>query len=131
MAPFCSHGPMAQRSLWRNDTARAERNRGGLLLVALNLGDRPGFGVVGVFAGFRLGPALAEQVPGLVQSFFDLPETVPVRGLAISGALTEGVFLLHKGLDAGQKIFVVHVYPFRRNNSPSLRLYHQIHAHCA
>ncbi|MCU1569069.1 MAG: hypothetical protein JWQ56_4006, partial [Pseudarthrobacter sp.] len=35
------------------------------------------------------------------------------------------------GLDAGQKIFVVHVYPFRRNVSLSVRLYHQIHAHCA
>ena len=67
---------------------------------------------VGVLTGVTAGPALAEQIPGLVELDLNLAETVLLLFVeSVSGVSTfQAVLLLHQGVDAVYQFGVTQVY---------------------
>jgi hypothetical protein len=85
--------------------------RGSLLLVPLHHRGRADVGLFGILAGLAAGPALAEEIPGLVEGDLDGPEALLFLGgqsLAYVG-LFEAVLLLGQFVDAVHQFLVVHV----------------------
>lgn len=82
-----------------------------LLLVALDLADRPWLREVRVSACRKPGPALPQQVPALVQR--DLQPCQPIVFLllgqvALCPPLAQLVFLVHQLVNAIEDLFVTH-----------------------
>ena len=81
-----------------------------LLEVALDGALGADVGAVGVLTGVTAGPALAQQVPALVELDLDIAEAfllVLVEAFA-GGLALEGVLLLDQGADAVEDLPVVH-----------------------
>src|SRR4051794_38623445 len=82
-----------------------------LLLVALDRAGGAHRGGIGVGAGGAAGPALAEEVPALVER--DLERLQPRLGVGIGTVggdpLVELVLLVDQRSDAGDELGVVHV----------------------
>lgn len=83
--------------------------RSALLLVVLHRPLGPDLGVVGVQAGVAPGPALAEQVPALVELHPEVLEPGPVVvGELFAPVPFEVVFLGDEAVDVGHDLGIVH-----------------------
>src|SRR5690606_9700396 len=83
------------------------------LLVALDRGGRPHRRVVGILPGGAAGPALAPEVPALVQRHLDPPEAVAlgVRSPATGEGLLEVTLPAAELTDRNHDLLVVHRDP--------------------
>src|SRR5215203_316118 len=99
-AERCARRVHGARTTWRPP----------LLQVALDRALGADVGGVGVLAGVATGPALAQQVPALVELDLDVVEAgllVLVEAFA-GGLALEGVLLFDQGADAVENLPVVH-----------------------
>jgi hypothetical protein len=82
-----------------------------LLAVPFNLVDGPGLCLLRALSGFFLGTPLTKQVPALVELLFNASQaTLAVAALiTLTGSgVAQFVLLVHKRLDVGQKVLIVH-----------------------
>src|SRR5581483_12089572 len=82
-----------------------------LLLIALDHAGVADAGLLGIFPGVPLGPALAEQIPALVEGHLDgLQAGVLGLGQAVGAAarLQQPLLLGHQVVDAAEHGVVVH-----------------------
>src|SRR5581483_130801 len=100
----------AARAVSRN-SARMSVMGPELLLIALDHAGVTDVGLLGVFPGVALGPALAEQVPALVEGHLDRFQA-GVLGLAqalrAAARLQQPLLLGHQVVDAAEHGVVVH-----------------------
>ena len=102
-------GPPHPVRAWARTPSQAQV----LLQVALDRALGADGGGVGVLAGVAAGPALAQQIPALVEGDLDLVEA-GLLGLAeafAGGLALEAVLLLDQGADAVEDLPVVHGGP--------------------